>query len=194
MKPFQKRNPIHRLNRKIVIYDKKGDILWGKEPKIFKSVEDGVVSSPKGILSRSDSVPWEKNMFKPQVTVKNTGAVALKDYHAKLWFRVPEDKELYIPVDDWYTPVSKPSLKNVGENVWELDMYFDEYLLYPNESVVEGNIGLHLTDWSIFDKLVCGVALIDLEGNVLFGKVPSVDECKSYDGESLVVPQYAWGF
>ena len=52
-------------------------------------------------------------MFKPQVTVKNTGSVALKNYHAKLWFRVPEGKELYIPVDDWYTPVSKPSLKNV---------------------------------------------------------------------------------
>ena len=45
---------------------------------------------------------------------------------------------------DWYTPVSKPSLENVGENVWELDMYFDEYLLYPNESVVEGNIVLYL--------------------------------------------------
>ena len=133
-------------------------------------------------------------MFKPQVTVENTGTIALKDYHAKLWFRVPEGKELYIPVDDWYTPVSKPSLENVGENVWELDMYFDEYLLYPNESVVEGNIGLHLTDWCVFDKLVCGVALIDLEGNVLFGKVPSVDECKSYNEQTLITPQYAWGF
>ena len=73
-------------------------------------------------------------------------------------------------------------------------MYFDEYMLYPNESVVEGNIGLHLTDWNSFDKLVCGIALIDSEENVIFGKVPSVDECKSYDGESLVVPQYAWGY
>ncbi len=52
----------------------------------------------------------EKNMFKPQVTIKNTGTIALKDYHAKLWFRVLEGKELY-----------------------------------PNESVVEGNIVLHLT-------------------------------------------------
>ena len=49
-------------------------------------------------------------MFKPQVTIKNTGTIALKDYHAKLWFRVLEGKELY-----------------------------------PNESVVEGNIVLHLT-------------------------------------------------
>ena len=101
----------------------------------------------------------EKNMFKPQVTIKNTGTIALKDYHAKLWFRVLEGKELY-----------------------------------PNESVVEGNIGLHLTDWSIFDKLVCGVALIDSEGNVLFGKVPSVDECKSYNEKTLIMPQYAWSY
>ena len=183
-----------KLNRKIVLYDKTGHILWGQEPKMFKSTDDGVVSSPKGILSWSDSAPWENNMFKPQVTIKNTGTIALKDYHAKLWFRVPKGKELYIPVDDWYTPVSKPNLKNIGENVWELDMYFDEYMLYPNEAVVERNIGLHLTDWSTFDKLVCGIALIDSEENVIFGKVPSVDECKSYDGESLVVPQYAWGY
>ena len=185
---------IPKGNRKIVVYDANDHILWGEEPELFKSTDDGVVDSPKGVLSWKDTAPWEKNMFKPQVTVKNTGTIALKDYHAKLWFRVPEGKELYIPVDDWYTPVSKPSLKNVGENVWELDMYFDEYLLYPNESVVEGNIGLHLTDWSIFDKLVCGVALIDLEGNVLFGKVPSVDECKSYNEQTLITPQYAWGF
>ncbi len=50
-------------------------------------------------------------MFKPQVIIKNTGTIALKDYHAKLWFRVPEGKELY-----------------------------------PNESVVEGNIVLYLTN------------------------------------------------
>jgi hypothetical protein len=28
------------LNRKIVLYDKEGSILWGKEPKIFKSSSD----------------------------------------------------------------------------------------------------------------------------------------------------------
>lgn len=40
MKPFRKRNLTHRLNRKIVLYDKEGSILWGKEPKIFKSSSD----------------------------------------------------------------------------------------------------------------------------------------------------------
>ena len=27
-----------------------------------------------------------------------------------------------------------------------------------------------------------------------FGKVPSVDECKSYNEKTLITPQYAWGF
>lgn len=179
-------------NKKIVVYDVRDHILWGQEPPMYKSVDDGVIASPKGILSWCDAAPWENNAFKPQVTVKNTGTVALKNYHARLWFRVPEEKSLYVPADDWYTPVSKPNLKNVGENVWVLDMYFDTYILYPNESVAEGNIGLHLTDWSTFDKLVCGIALLDSEENVIFGKVPSVDECKVYDFPSLLNVQYVW--
>ena len=181
-----------QINKKIVVYDVNGHILWGQEPQMFKSIDDGVIASPKGVLSWSDSAPWETNAFKPSVTIKNTGTIALKDYHAKLWFRVPEGKSLYVPTDDWYTPVSKPSLNNVGENVWELDMYFDTYMLYPNETVVEGNIGLHLTDWSDFDKLVCGIALLDSEENVVFGKVPSVNECKTYDLPSLLDVQYVW--
>ena len=179
-------------NKKIVVYDASGRILWGQEPSVYKSEDDGVIASPKGILSWSDSAPWEINAFKPQVTIKNTGTIALKDYHAKLWFRVPEEKSLYIPADDWYTPVSKPGLKNIGENVWELDMHFDTYMLYPKESVIEGNIGLHLTDWSSFDKLVCGIALLDSEGNVIFGKTPSVAECKAYDSPNLLNVQYVW--
>lgn len=71
-------------------------------------------------------------------------------------------------------------------------MYFDTYMLYPNETVVEGNIGLHLTDWSDFDKLVCGIALLDSEENVVFGKVPFVNECKTYDLPSLLDVQYVW--
>ena len=133
-------------------------------------------------------------MFKPQVTVKNTGSVALKDYHAKLWFRVPEGKELYIPVDDWYTPYSRPTLRNNGENVWELDLSFNEYILYPGDSVIEGNVGVHLKDWSAFDKTVCGIALMDSDGNVVYGNIPSVSECKSYDTPSLLQPLYVWRF
>lgn len=186
---------IPKLNRKIVIYDLKGKILWGQEPASFKSIDDDLIASPTATVSWVDTAPWETNAFKPQVTIRNTGSVALKNYHAKLWFRVPQGKSLYIPGDDWYTPVSVPLLKNVGENVWELDMYFNSYILYADESVVEGNVGMHLTDWSAFDKTVCGIALLDSENKVLYGKVPTVEECQAYDKPSLITSSgYAWSF
>lgn len=185
---------VPQMNKNIVVYDSKDHIMWGREPEPYRSVDNDIIQSPKGIISWVDAAPWEKNMFKPQVTVKNTGSVVLKDYHAKFWFRVPQEKELYIPPYDWYTPVSRPSFRNIGENVWELDLYFDRYRLYPEESVVEGNIGIRLDDWSAFDKTVCGIALIDLEGNVIYGKIPTVSECLSYDPPGLLETQYAWRY
>lgn len=185
---------IPTINRKIIVYSSTGEILWGSEPRMFKSTDDGIVASPKGTISWKDAAPWEKNMFKPQVTVSNTGSVNLQNYHAKMWFRVPTGKNLQPPPEDWYTPESRPSLANIGGNVWELDMYFDRHILYPKESVTEGNIGLHLTDWSDFDKTVCGIALLDSDGNVIYGQIPSVEKCESYDGPNLLTNQYAWGF
>ena len=85
-------------------------------------------------------------------------------------------------------------MTNIGGNVWELDMYFDRHILYSKESVTEGNIGLHLIDWSDFDKIVCGIALLDSEGNVIYGQIPSVEKCESYDGPNLLSNQYAWSF
>lgn len=183
---------IPKVNRKIVVYDAYGKILWGTEPEIFRTEDNGVISVAKGTLAWGDAAPWEMNIFKPKVLIKNTGSVYFKEYHAKLYFRVPDGKELNIPADDWFTPVSKPSLKNISENVWELDLFFDKYILYPGESVEEGNIGLHLIDWSVFDKTVCGIVLTDSEGNVIFGEIPSVEKCKSYDGPKLLT-EFAWG-
>ena len=67
-------------------------------------------------------------------------------------------------------------------------------IYYPEESIVEGNIGIRLDDWSAFDKTVCGIALIDLEGNVIYGKIPTVSECQSYDPPGLLETQYAWRY
>lgn len=51
-----------------------------------------------------------------------------------------------------------------------------------------------LKDWSVFDKTVCGIALTDSDGNVIYGKTPSVSECQSYDAPSLLEMQYVWRF
>ena len=121
------------------------------------------------------------NTFKPRFTIANTGDAPLSDYHAELYFRVPQGKTLAIPTpDDWYTPEAVPSAKNIGGTVWKLDLHFDKHILYPADSVSEGNIGLHLTDWSSFDKTVCGVVLRAEDGTVLSGKEPTVQECESY--------------
>jgi len=180
-------------NRKIVIYDKNGKIVWGNEAPGFESEDNGIIPTPKGTIAWKDDSPWETNTFKPRVTVKNTGSVALSDYHAQLWFRVPQGKNLS-PLDIWYAPESDPSVKsvkNAGGKVWTLDMYFDKHILYSGDSLSEGNIGLHLTDWSNFDKTVCGIVLKDKDGNVLFGKEPSVAECESYNGPNLLQPLYS---
>jgi hypothetical protein len=44
---------------------------------------------------------------------------------------------------------------------------------------------------SNFDKTVCGIVLKDKDGNVLFGREPSVAECESYDGPELLAPLYS---
>lgn len=179
------------MNRKIVIYDNSGKVLWGVEPEIFRSSRIGIFPVPGGTLSWKDASPWETSVFRPQVTVSNTGEVSLRDYHARMWFRVPVGKSLSRPVDDWYTPESTPSLSHIGGNVWELDILFDRHILYVGDTVTEGNIGLHLNDWSDFDKTVCGIALLDSNENVIYGKIPSVESCEAYDGPNLLKMQYA---
>lgn len=181
-------------NARIVVYDLNDHVIWGIEPSAYKSVDEGEVPQATATMAWHDAAPHEKNHLKPRVTIKNTGSVSLQNYKAKLWFRVPEGKELYVPGDDWYTPTSIPSLANVGENVWELVMNFNKYILYPGESISEGDVGIHLKDWSLFDKTICGIALLDAEDNVLFGKVPTVEYCKSFDEPSLLTPLYTWKY
>lgn len=185
---------IPAINKKIVVYDLNGKILWGQEPEIYKSQNESVVPLASATMAWFDSSPWETNYFKPLVKITNTGSVPLKNYKAKLWFRVPKGKKLFIPMNDWYTPESTPSVFNVADNVWEMDLYFDKHILYAGDGVQEGNVGLRLEDWSTFDKTVCGIALVDFEGNVIFGSEPSIETCESYDQPSLISSFYAWRY
>lgn len=165
------------INKKIVVYDMNGNILWGVEPD-YSQKQDEDNSALEATMTWFDEAPWEANTLKPHVAIKNTGSVPFKDFYAKLWFRVPTGKQLYIPVDDWYTPVSTPSVANVGDGVWELKLHFTDYILYPGQTIEDGAVGLHLIDWSTFDKNVCGFAVTDSDGNIIFSSNPSVEGCK----------------
>ncbi|MDR0517461.1 MAG: hypothetical protein LBH25_10505, partial [Fibromonadaceae bacterium] len=91
---------------------KNGKIIWGNEAPGFESEDNGIIPTLKGTIAWKDDAPWETNTFKPRVTVKNTGSIALSNYHAQLWFRVPQGKNLS-PLDIWYAPESSPSVKSV---------------------------------------------------------------------------------
>jgi len=171
---------IPQENRKIVVYDNSGNIIWGKEPNL-----DEYKGTPTAQLSFKDSSPWEKNTFKPELTIKNTGYVPLQNYHALIYLRFPANKTPNIPMDSWYTPESAPNLKHLGSDVWALDVHFNKHILYGADSVVEGNIGVHLTDWSEFEKVVCGLALKDSSGTIIYGHEPNVKECLEYKPQSL---------
>ncbi|GHV17915.1 hypothetical protein AGMMS49938_18830 [Fibrobacterales bacterium] len=146
----------------------------------------------------SSYLPWETNSFKPEFLVKNIGYVPLKNYHASVYFRIPQNKTIQKPADDWHTPESVPSLRHLGNNVWELDMHFNKHILYGGDSLTEGNVGLHLTDWSSFEKIVCGIALKDSAGKVIFGSEPSAKECLEYKQVDADEPVYTllnkWSF
>ena len=107
--------------------------------------------------------------------------MAKKGQHSNKWANSPQESRRRCLADDWHTPEAVPSAKNIGGTVWKLDMHFNKHILYPADSVSEGNIGLHLTDWSNFDKTVCGVVLRAEDGTILSGKEPSVQECESYN-------------
>lgn len=160
---------IAKVNPKIVVYDNSGNVIWGKEPAPYAQQTSSVIPEAQAKLVWQDAVPSDYSTFKPMATVSNVGSVSLENYHALVYFRVPEGKTLVAPVSDWYTPESQPSVKYLGNNVWELDLYFNEHILYGGQSVTESNIGLHLSDWSSFDKTILGIALVDGNNQVIYG-------------------------
>jgi len=164
---------IVKANPKIVVYDLVGNILWGQVPPQYSSQTSSLIPVETAEMNWIDAVPSDQSTFKPQVTVKNTGSIALKNFHALLYFNVPEGEHLVTPPSDWYTPESQPAAREIGNGVWVLDMLFNQHILYGGESVVEGNVGLNLLNWVPFDKTILGMALVSEDGRILYGSLYS---------------------
>ncbi len=155
------------VNDRIVVYDARGKILWGKVPAaVADSAGPGTVSVK---LDYADAGGSEANTWKPEFTVKNTGTVPLKNFRVGYYIRKPEGKSFEMPVSDWYTPNGTPSFRAVSGGVYLLTFDFDSYILYPGESAASGNVGVHLADWSAIDKTSLGMVIWDENGNVIYG-------------------------
>ena len=71
--------------------------------------------------------------------------------------------------------------------IWQFEIIFDKYVLYPGQKTVSGNIGIHLTDWTSFDKTLLGLVLLDETGEILWG-VP-------WNGnDETLYPEYVYAF
>ncbi len=155
------------VNDKIVVYDLDDNILWGIPPTLSKEVT--TVEKKNVNLIFVDAGKYEKNVFKPEFTIVNTGSTILKNYKIRGYISAPNGSSFNIPIDDWYTPESTPSLTKITENIWMLEISFNEHILYPGQDVFSGNIGIHLENWNNFDKNLLGLIVVDESGEILWG-------------------------
>lgn len=156
-----------KVNDKIIVYDLEGNILWGVPPSLPK--ETTTIENKSVDLTFVDAEKHEKNAFKPEFTIVNTGSVALKNFKIRSYISAPRGSSFEIPIDDWYTPESTPSLTNIAENIWMLEIAFNEHILYPGQKVFSGNIGVHLKNWDEFDKRLLGLVVVDENEEILWG-------------------------
>lgn len=156
-----------KVNDKIIVYDSEGNILWGVPPSLPK--ETTTIENKSVDLTFVDAGRHEKNAFKPEFTIVNTGSVALKNFKIRGYISAPRGSTFEIPIDDWYSPESTPSLTNIAENIWMLEIAFNEHILYPGQNVFSGNIGVHLKNWDEFDKRLLGLVVVDENEEILWG-------------------------
>jgi len=169
------------LDQKIVVYANDGTILWGKEPTLPIDVTS---LTEAGTIQVKDAAPWDTHSFKPQFTIQNTGTAPLANYHALYYFNVPDGKTLLMPAKNWSAKDASLSVNQVKGNLWALDVYFNKYILYPGQTIVEGDMGINLVDWSDFDKTQVGLILVDAKIKFLAGIVPSLQAYSSSSSSS----------
>ncbi len=155
------------INDKIVVYDLEDNILWGVPPSLPKEATE--IEKKSVELTLVDAGKHEKNVFKPEFTIVNTGSVALKNYKIRGYISAPKGSSFEVPIDDWYTPESTPSLTEIAGNVWMLEIAFNEHILYAGQNVFSGNIGIRLKNWNEFDKSLLGLVVVDENGEILWG-------------------------
>jgi len=168
-----------QVNDKIVVYDLNGNILWGIPPSLPKEASTDGKKSVN--LTFVDAGINERNTFKPEFTITNTGSVALNCYKIRGYISAPHGSSFNLPIDDWHTPESEPSLTKIADNVWMLEIKFNEHILYPGQSVFSGNVGIHLTSWGEFDKNLLGLVVLDKNDEILWGT--------PWDGSGIILNQ-----
>jgi hypothetical protein len=172
-------------NQKIVVYNNTGEILWGREPtsedlEHLYSVNDPISNTnpndstpypiyPELLVNAIDSDSPTSNMLRPKIQITNTTTNTLSDFHVLLYFRSEPGKVISTPPEDYYTPHSTPRLEYLGNEIWKLDVHFDNIILQPGQSISESEMAVRMQDWSSWNKTIIGVNVNGSAGELWWG-------------------------
>lgn len=172
-----------RWSGRVQVLDNTGKVLTGEEiPREPEPANAAVVGFAR------DEALASGNLVAPVVVVRNTGGTPLRDFHVVWTVRAPMDKT--VALETWYTPESQASIKPVGAGLWQIDLKFSSYILYPGQSTAEQKFGIHLPLWEPWDRTknptattagqglvpVSEMVVLDSNGVVLWGNAPNLPD------------------
>ena len=158
---------IPNLNDKIVVYDKNGNIVWGVPPTLPRT--QTTIESKSVELTWVDAGAHEKNAFKPEFTLTNTGNTDLKNYKIRFFLRAPEGTSFNDPLDIWENTETEQTISAIAPNVWMVELNFNKHILYAGKQTFGGKFGIHLTNWADFNKEMLGLVVVDESGEIIWG-------------------------
>lgn len=183
---------VYAVNRKILVRDAKGDVLWGT------AVGDDDPEYPAvrkvGVWTREAAV-GEGNVSKPQLEVRNDGNVPLRNLRARWFFRVPEGQPPAL--ETWHTPESIVHLDSLAPDLWAVEWLLPTWI-QPGQKTVGGEIGIRLPDWKSWDRTKAPsrygedgswvpnpwVVVTDSTGVVLWGNPPDLRSVSRPDSDT----------
>ena len=134
-------------------------------------------------LARDEGL-GSNNEVAPVIAIRNKGGTPLQNFHAQWFVRAPLGAT--VALESWYTPDAQATLKAMGGGLWMVDLNFSNHILYPKQTTPEQKIGIHISDWSAWDRShnpthtsashglvpVEGMVVRDSLGNILWGNLP----------------------
>lgn len=168
---------VARKTTRIVVRDVTGRILAGELP----SQPDPLTLGRVRLLAR-DAGTTEANTLKPEIRLRNIGTVPLRNYKVLWYVRLPAGTT---PVVEQWSGSATLSQRSLGNGLWEISARFGPYALFPQQDASELKLGIHLGNWSPWDKSQSpsrpgsdwaeyrGLVVLDGVGRRLWGDLPA---------------------
>ncbi len=174
----------------VVVLNSRGEMLNG-----WNCVDDGMpattpASGIRALAAEESNEPWKNSTI--AIYVENNGSDSISGFEARYYYR---DATGTMEPPDWYylgpdTASAIPSKVAAGGNLYYVSLVYNNVVLKPGKRSAAVKFGLHAQGWSESaysasddpshhgigtgqNLLVAdSVVVLDLNGNLLWGKVP----------------------